>query len=247
MQRSPLALFKGGPQVSSSAWRSLRRVSEHLRLSVNSPSVQALCRLAFKKSPVPPDALNVDRPVPSPAPPRGAHGRAGSRAAGTFRRRTFSVAQSQRSDCSSLRFPTCQNLFLASCSSGPRRHEFQTTEGLDGFPEVRSEGHRLVWTAVLPSGRSRRVCSAPASRDVVVGRVSVEQEEIQASPRGGSAGTGPREQGPRAGAAPGGIASLSGQNCVQRLDRPPETRYPGSGCGKPLSRWPLAAGHREKG
>ena len=152
------------------------------------------------------------RPVPSPAPPRGAHGRAGSRAAGTFWRRTFSVAQSQRSDCSSLRFPTCQNLFLASCSSGPRRHEFQTTKGLDGFPEVRSEGHRLVWTAVLPSGRSRRVCSAPASRDVVVGRVSVEQEEIQASPRGGSAGTGPREQGPRAGAAPGGTACLSGRS-----------------------------------
>ena len=78
------------------------------------------------------------------------------------------------------------------------------TEGLDGFPDVRSEGHRLVWTAVPPSGRSRRVCSAPASGGVVVGRVSVELEEIRASPHGGPAGTGPREQGPRAGAAPGG-------------------------------------------
>ena len=112
VQRPPLVLFKRGPQISSSAWRSLRPVSEHLRLSVNSPFVQALCRLAFKRSPVPPDARNVDRRVPSPAPPRGAHGRAGSRAAGTFWRRTFSVAQSQRSDCSSLRFPTCQNLLF---------------------------------------------------------------------------------------------------------------------------------------
>ena len=42
------------------------------------------------------------------------------------------------------------------------------TEGLDGFPEVRSNGHRLVWTAVPPSGKS------PGG--VVVGRVSVEQE-----------------------------------------------------------------------
>ena len=108
VQPPPLALFKRGPLISSSAWRSLRHVSEHLRLSVNSPFVQALCRLAFKRSPVPPDAWNMDRPVASPAPPRGARGRAGSRAAGTFRRRTFSVAQSQRSDCSSLRFPTCQ-------------------------------------------------------------------------------------------------------------------------------------------
>ena len=41
------------------------------------------------------------------------------------------------------------------------------------------------------------------------GRVSVEQE-IRASPRGGPAGTGPLEQGPRAGAAPGGTACLSG-------------------------------------
>ena len=37
-----------------------------------------------------------------------------------------------------------------------------------------------------------------------MGRVSVELEEIRASPHGGPAGTGPREQGPRAGAAPGG-------------------------------------------
>ena len=37
VQRPLLALFKGGSQVSSSAWRSLRRVSEHLRLSTNSP------------------------------------------------------------------------------------------------------------------------------------------------------------------------------------------------------------------
>ena len=36
---------------------------------------------------------------------------------------------------------------------------FQTTEGLDGFPEVRSNGHRLVWTAVPPSGRSLGVWS----------------------------------------------------------------------------------------
>ena len=41
------------------------------------------------------------RPVPSPAPPRGAHGKAGSRAAGTFRSRTSSVAQSRRFDCES--------------------------------------------------------------------------------------------------------------------------------------------------
>ena len=81
---------------------------------------------------------------------------------------------------------------------------FQTTEGLDGFPEVRSNGHRLVWTAVPPSGRSLG--------GVVVGRVSVEQEEIRASPRGGPAGTGPLEQGPRAGTAPGGTACLSGRS-----------------------------------
>lgn len=64
-------------------------------------TVQALCRLAFKRSPVPPDARNVDPPGPF----SGAA--SGSRAAGTFRRRTFSVAESQRSDCLSLRFPTC--------------------------------------------------------------------------------------------------------------------------------------------
>ena len=120
------------------------------------------------------------------------------------------------------------------------------TEGLDGFPDVRSEGHRLVWTAVPPSGRSRRVCSAPASGGVVVGRVFVEQEEIRASLRGGPTRTGPLEQGLRAGAAPGRTVCLSGQSCVQRLDRPAEMRYPGWGCGKPLSRWPLAAGHREE-
>ena len=118
------------------------------------------------------------------------------------------------------------------------------TEGL-GFPDVRSEGHRLVWTAVPPSGRSRRVCSAPASGGVVVGRVFVEQEEIRASLRGGPAGQGlsPLEQGLRAGAAPGGTVCLSGQSCVQRLDRAAEMRYPG---GKPLSHWPLAARHREE-
>ena len=130
-------------------------------------------------------------------------------------------------------------------SSGPRGNVFQTTEGLDGFPDVRFEGHRLVWTAVPPSGRSRRVCSAPASGGVVVGRVFVEQEEIRASLRGGPAGQGlsPLEQGLRAGAAPGGTVCLSGQSCVQRLDRAAEMRYPG---GKPLSRWPLAARHREE-
>ena len=63
VRRPPLALFRG-PQVSRSAWRSLRPVSEHLRLTVNSPSVQALRRLAFKRSPVPPDARNVDPPGP---------------------------------------------------------------------------------------------------------------------------------------------------------------------------------------
>ena len=76
------------------------------------------------------------------------------------------------------------------------------TEGLDGFPEVRSNGHRLVWTAVPPSGRS------PGG--VVVGRVSVEQEPSLPSwwPRRDRS----LEQGPRAGAAPGGTACLSGRS-----------------------------------
>ena len=218
----------------------------HSAVSVStcvSPLTVRLSRLfadAFKRSPVPPDARNVDRPVPSPAPPRGVHGRAGSRAAGTFWHRTFSVVKA-----SSLTVPVSVFQLAKTSSSGPRGNVFQTTEGLEGFPDVRFEGHRLVWTAVPPSGRSRRVCSAPVSGGVVLGRVFVEQEEIRASLRGGPAGQGlsPLEQGLRAGAAPGGTVCLSGQSCVQRLDRAAEMRYPG---GKPLSRWPLAARHREE-
>ena len=110
------------------------------------------------------------------------------------------------------------------------------TEGLDGFPEVRSNGHRLVWTAVPPSGRS------PGG--VVVGRVSVEQEPSLPS------------WWPRRDRSPGTRAE--GWGCSGR-DRLPlwtelsaeigqtsRTRYPGWGCGKPLSRWPSAAGRREE-
>ena len=110
-----------GPRCTAPAFRTFQRAQvppgAHSAVSVStcvSPLTVRLSRLfADSRSKGVRSRLTPGtwtRPVPSPAPPRGAHGRAGSRAAGTFRRRTFSVAQSQRSDCSSLRFPNCQHL-----------------------------------------------------------------------------------------------------------------------------------------